>query len=89
MADTVPFAVPVDAFRDLIRTVVREVLAEIGTSKEGPVLLTEAQAASQLGMSADTLRSERRLGRIACRQTGRKIRYSPEDLSKYVARIRA
>jgi hypothetical protein len=88
MADTVPFAVPVDAFRDLIRTVVREVLAEIGTAN-GTVLLTEAQAASQLGMSADTLRSERRLGRIACRQTGRKIRYSPEDLSKYVARIRA
>jgi hypothetical protein len=89
MCEAVPFAVPVDALRPLIREIVVAMLAEIGTSNESPLLMTEAEAATKLGMSPDTLRSERRLGRITFRQRGRKIQYSPEDLAQYVARIRA
>jgi excisionase family DNA binding protein len=89
MADSFPLAVSLDSLRPLIREVVAAVLAEIGPTNDAPVLLTEAEAATRLGMSADTLRSERRLGRITCRQTGRKIRYSTEDLSRYVSRIKA
>lgn len=88
MAESIPLAVPVEAFRDLIRAVVREVLAETAAKSERAAL-TESEAAARLGLSPDTLRSERRLGRIDCCRLGRKVRFTEEQIAKYLARCRA
>ena len=47
-------------------------------------LMTEGQAAKRLGVSARTMFSERRDGRIGFRQIRRRVFYTEDDLAEYI-----
>jgi excisionase family DNA binding protein len=49
-----------------------------------PRLLTERQAAAECGVSTDTLRRERRRGRIGFTKVGGRVRYTDQHLSDYL-----
>ena len=50
-----------------------------------PALFTEDQVANALGISADTVRRERKSGRIGCIKIGRrKIRFTEAQINDYV-----
>src|SRR5690349_7480501 len=49
-----------------------------------PQLLTERQAAAKYGVSTDTLRRERRRGRIGFTKVGGRVRYTDQHLSDYL-----
>jgi len=53
-----------------------------------PALLTEAEAAEQLGIAPRTLRALRSAGKIRyVRPSPRKIYYKPEDVAEYLDRV--
>lgn len=76
----------------LIERVVRHVLAEVEKERDAfgdKLVLSEAEAASALGVRQHVLRDERARGRIHCsRIVGRRIRYRPKDLAEYLERER-
>ncbi len=93
MADTlsnsIAVQVPVEALRPLVEACVREAAERLGAGAggdAGALLFTEEVAAARLAMTADQLRSERRLGRIAYCKAGRQVRYSAHNLETYVLR---
>lgn len=51
-----------------------------------PKLLTESEAAEQLGVSVDTMQRERKRGRMPFRKIGGRIKYTPDDLLRYIER---
>ena len=51
---------------------------------QGPILLTEAQAAKRLHTCNRTLRRARKDGRLPFVKIGREICYTPEDLNAFV-----
>lgn len=83
---------PTEFYRTLIRETVLETLAaQAARQQQAPAItaLTENEAAKRLGMTPDQLRSERRLGRISFARCGRKVRYSPDDLQRYLDKHKA
>lgn len=77
-----------ELFRPLIAEVVAEMLKQWQeTEARFPadrLAFTEAEAAALLGLSAEALNKERRLGRIpAIPSRSRRVRYSRETLVKY------
>jgi len=84
--------VPDETLRELVRNVVQEVLSTVdgGQSMDIPLALTEREAAERVGLTADQLRNERRLGRITFRRLcGKRVRYTMEDLSQYLEKHQA
>lgn len=49
-----------------------------------PYLFSEPKAAAQLGISTNTLRGIRTRGEISFRLVGRRVKYTQEDLEKYL-----
>lgn len=85
-------SVPDETLRELVRNVVQEVLSTVegGASTDTPLALTEREAAERVGLTADQLRNERRLGRITFRRLcGKRVRYTMEDLSQYLEKHQA
>ena len=80
------------ALAPLIRQVVVETVAQIEgeSAKLGDKLAySEPEAARLLGLREHQLRDARLAGRIECSQiTGRRIRYTREDLLRYLAENR-
>jgi hypothetical protein len=81
-----------EALAPLVRQVVAEVLAATADdrAKVGDRLCyTEAEAAALLGLNEHQLRDERLRGRIGASSiVGRRIRYTREDLVRYLAERR-
>lgn len=78
-----------DTLRPLIREIIAEVIAEMGTHRlDNPdEILTEAEAASRLRLNPWQLRDERLRGRIqASAVVGRRIRYTAADLQRYLSK---
>jgi excisionase family DNA binding protein len=78
-----------EALVPLIRIVISEALAELEAdrAKVGDRLCySEQEAAQLLGVKENVLRDERRRGKIEASQiVGRRIRYTREDLLRYLA----
>jgi hypothetical protein len=87
MAD-LALSVPEESLRGLIREIVAELAGSMSASalSNAPLALTEEAAAEKIGLTADQLRNERRLGRIAYHRIGgRRVRYTEADLAEYLA----
>ena len=76
----------------LIRQVVAETVAQLEVDRArlgDKIAFSEAEAARLLGLREHQLRDARLASKIACSQiTGRRIRYSREDLLRYLAENR-
>ncbi len=77
------------ALAPLIRAVVAEVVAQLDSDRarlDDRLAYSEEEAARLLGLEPHVLRDERRRGRIGASQVvGRRIRYTREDLTGYLA----
>lgn len=78
-----------EALRPLVRVIVAEVAAQLDADRAqvgGKLCYSESEAAALLGVGEHVLRDERRRGRIRASQiVGRRIRYTPADLTAYLA----
>ena len=78
-----------DALRPLVREIVREVLTEVEWDRAtvaGRMAYSEEEAARLIGLEPHVLRDERRRGPIAASSiVGRRIRYTPANLTTYLA----
>jgi Helix-turn-helix domain len=78
-----------ESLRPIIRTIVEEVVAQLESNRvklDAKLAYSEQEAARLLGVGVHVLADERRRGRIAASQiVGKRIRYTPDDLSNYLA----
>jgi excisionase family DNA binding protein len=82
--------VDAEVLRPLVRQIVAEVVAQLEHDRaqipDGPLAYSEEEAARLLGLEPHVLRDERRRGKIgASRIVGRRVRYTREDLTGYLA----
>lgn len=79
----------VDLIRDAVRSAVAEALAALPAERSAdpnqPMALSEKDAAERLGMTVAQLGTQRRMGRIKATRVGRRVRYTPEQLRKFLA----
>lgn len=68
---------------DVADRVVAKLAARQGTSSNGQLRYTEAQAAQKLAISPFTLRDHRLAGKIDCHKQGRRIFYTEDQLAAY------
>jgi hypothetical protein len=86
-------AVSLQINAELLRPLIQATVAETIAALEGDrvklgerLAYSEPEAAGLLGLEVHQLRDERRRGRICASQiVGRRIRYSREDLLRYLA----
>jgi helix-turn-helix protein len=80
------------ALKELVKQVVAEALVALEADRarlDGQLAYSEAEAARLLGLNVWVLRGERRRGRIAAsRIVGSRIRYTRDDLLRYLAERR-
>jgi len=77
----------------LVRDVIRETLAELrasgetlGIDRDGPIAISEAEAAHRLGLQRHQLRDQRLKGRVPFSRGPRgRILYRTSDLEAYLA----
>jgi hypothetical protein len=86
-------SLPAEALRPLVAEVVAEVLAHLEADRahldDGHLCYSEEEAARLLGLRPHVLRDTRRRGEIVASQiVGRRIRYTRDDLLRYLAERR-
>jgi hypothetical protein len=79
-----------DSLRELVRPIVEEVAAAIGsrTGDEDRLAYLEADAAKLLGIASHQLRDARLRGEITSTRVGGRIGYERTELLAYLARNR-
>jgi hypothetical protein len=92
-APALALTLDVEALKPLIAAVVEETVRKLGQDNEkladGRLAYTEAAAATMLSMERHQLRDERRRGAISASEVvGKRIRYTRDDLDRYLAKRR-
>lgn len=78
-----------DTIRRLVRPIVKEVVAAVGSAVHGDRLAyPEAEAAKLLGIATHQLRDARLRGEIVSTKVGGRIGYEKSELLAYLARGR-
>ena len=78
-------AINSEDLRPLVEEITAEVVRRMGSLGDDRIGYTEGEAAAKLGLTVTQLADERRRGRIvACRVVGDRIRYTPEQLDRYM-----
>jgi excisionase family DNA binding protein len=92
LENPISFVIDPGPLAELVRRLVVEALADLDAQRQqlpDRLAYTQAEAARLLGLHSHQLRDERRRGRISASQiVGKRIRYTREDLLKYLTQHR-